>query len=659
MEEKSINSVLVVLMMVAVGGYAILADNGSNSDSKSSEDEGQQMDDEWEVYYVDSGDDLPTCDSTTLGHLYYVAATAGFETCTSAGWQFIDLTGPTGPAGVDGADGVGIDGADGVDGADGSASTNTMLTIVSSPETGCAAGGRVISQGLDNGDGKGIAQNGVLEPGEVDYSTSFCSDYELRQVEDIWTVSNPEYDAYDYYYSSWIGELMEILVGDTIYFSAYSENFQVDLWAHDTTTGSTWQVTDMGGEYNGSRPSNPMLVGDTIYFSAYDVDVGFELWAHDTSNASTWLVADICAGDCSSSAWSPNLVGDKIYFRADDGISGKELWAHDTTNGRTWQVTDINAGDGDSYPGSRMLIVVEDIIYFDASNVFSGSELWAHDTSSGLTWQVSEIKANGSSNPGRYFHMLVGDTIYFDADDQERATELWAHDTSNASTWLVADIRKSEYWSNGHSNPGRCVTILVGDTIYFDAHTNGYGTELWAHDTSNASTWLVADIDSFVSSSGYGANGNPGCSGYNLAMSILVDDTIYFSADDGLSGAELWAHDTSNASTWQVADICAGECNSRPGRYMQILFDDTIFFSANGGRDDGGDDVELWAHDTSNGFTWQVADINSATDHSDGSSHPGSGMTILVGDTLYFNAYSELNGNEFWSMEIEHTITYN
>ena len=97
------------------------------------------------------------------------------------------------------------------------------------------------------------------------------------------------------------------------------------------------------------------------------------------------------------------------------------------------------------------------------------------------------------------------------------------------------------------------MAILVGDTLYFSAMDNSYATELWAHDTSNASTWRVADI------SGAGGS-NPG-----QHMSILVGDTLYFSADDGSSGIELWAHDTSNASTWRVADIRSGVDGSLPG----------------------------------------------------------------------------------------------
>ena len=138
-------------------------------------------------------------------------------------------------------------------------------------------------------------------------------------------------------------------------------------------------------------------------------------------------------------------------------------------------------------------------------------------------------------------------------------SELWAHDTSNASTWRVADIRSGSIGSS----PGLYMSMLVGDTLYFDAADGSSGNELWAHDTSNASTWRVADINSGIGSS------NPGQS-----MSIFVGDTLYFSAWDGSSGNELWAHDTSNASTWRVADINSGTGNSNPGddmRYSSVI----------------------------------------------------------------------------------------
>ena len=428
---------------------------------------------------------------------------------------------------------------------------------------------------------------------------------------------------------------MEILVGDTLYFDAYDASSGTELWAHDTSNASTWRVADI---FSGSTSSNPgqymeILVGDTLYFDATDASSGIELWAHDTSNASTWRVADIhSSGNSNPGQYMEILVGDTLYFSAYDLFSSHELWAHDTSNASTWRVADINSGAGSSNPGQYMEILVGDTLYFSANDGSSGHELWAHDTSNASTWRVADIRSGtGSSNPGQYMEILVGDTLYFDATDGSSGRELWAHDTSNASTWRVADI----YSGAGSSNPGALgMEILVGDTLYFSANDGSSGYELWAHDTSNASTWRVADINS---GSGHSYPGH-------YMDAILVGDTLYFSANDGSSGHELWAHDTSNASTWQVADIYSGTGTSNPGYYgMEILVGDTLYFSA----DDGSSGWELWAHDTSNASTWQVADIDSGT----GNSKPGQYMEILVGDTLYFDASDGSSGWELWALQ--------
>ncbi|RZD41244.1 MAG: hypothetical protein CXT70_04895, partial [Methanobacteriota archaeon] len=75
-----------------------------------------------------------------------------------------------------------------------------------------------------------------------------------------------------------------------------------------------------------------------------------------------------------------------------------------------------------------------------------------------------------------------------------------------------------------------------------------------------------------------------------------------------------------------------------------------LYFSAS----DGSSGRELWAHDISNSSTWRVADINSGASDSS----PGYYMAILVGDTLYFNAYDGSSGYELWAMDIEHSIIY-
>jgi ELWxxDGT repeat protein len=135
-------------------------------------------------------------------------------------------------------------------------------------------------QGLDNGDGGGTAQNGVLESGEVDYTTTYCSKYVIGQVADIYSggsSSNPGYN-------------MEILVGDTLYFDATDGSSGIELWAHDTSNASTWRVADIR---SGAGHSNPglymeILVGDTLYFDANDGSSGNELWAMDIEHSITY-----------------------------------------------------------------------------------------------------------------------------------------------------------------------------------------------------------------------------------------------------------------------------------------------------------------------------------------------------------------------------------
>ena len=428
-----------------------------------------------------------------------------------------------------------------------------------------------------------------------------------------------------------------VLVGNTLYFDAHEGNAGRELWSHNTVTGQNSLAADIrSGGNSGSNPGHYggiMAVGTTLYFDANDNIDGNELWAYETTNSSAWQVADINSGSGSSNPgqYMTILVGDTIYFSANDGSSGIELWAHDTSTSSTWRVADIYSGSGHGATGQYLEILVGDTLYFSANSI-SGLELWAHDTSNSSTWQVADINSGyGHSYPGTYMTILVGDTIYFDADDGSSGIELWAHDISTTSTWRVADIN-----SGGYSYPGRWgMEILVGDTFYFSADDGSSGYELWAHDTSTSSTWRVADINS-----GSG-NANPGY----FAGFTAMGTRLYFDADDGSSGIELWAHDTSNSSTWQVADINSGSGDAKPGNFAGFTVMGTrVFFDA----DDGSNGRELWALDSTNGSTWRVTDINT-----DGGSHPGRYTApTVVGNRLYFEAYTPDTSYELWMMEI-------
>ena len=100
--------------------------------------------------------------------------------------------------------------------------------------------------------------------------------------------------------------------------------------------------------------------------------------------------------------------------------------------------------------------------------------------------------------------VFIGDTLYFDAiDDTTGLSQLWAHDTSNRTTWKVYDGSAQGGSMNAHS--ARLLMVL-GDTLYFRANLDtAYGYEMWAHDTSNQSTWFSDQIPGIGGSTpGYG-----------------------------------------------------------------------------------------------------------------------------------------------------------
>ena len=115
---RRLNAVLFALMMATLS----LAGCFGGDDSDDSDEDPVETLDDWTVYMVDSGDDLPNCNSDSLGRLYYVADVDTFEVCLTTGWSFIDIKG------ADGAQGpAGEAGPQGEPGMDGQAANETMM----------------------------------------------------------------------------------------------------------------------------------------------------------------------------------------------------------------------------------------------------------------------------------------------------------------------------------------------------------------------------------------------------------------------------------------------------------------------------------------------------------------------------------------------------
>src|SRR5262249_38794869 len=118
--------------------------------------------------------------------------------------------------------------------------------------------------------------------------------------------------------------------------------------------------------------------------------------------------------------------------------------------------------------------------------------------------------------------------LFFTADDGVHSWELWKSDGTDAGTVLVRDIYPGALPSIPTS-----LTVFNG-TLYFVALSDS-GFELWQSDGTAAGTVLVQDINP-----GPGSSIAPAVALTNRPLTV-AGGRLFFAADDGTSGVELWA----------------------------------------------------------------------------------------------------------------------
>ena len=159
---------------------------------------------------------------------------------------------------------------------------------------------------------------------------------------------------------------------------------------------------------------------------------------------------------------------------------------------------------------------------------------------------------------------VVGDTLFFSANDGVNGFELWKSDGTEEGTVLVADINPPGGLGFGHSSPSS--PVAVGAVLFFAANDGVTGRELWRSNGSAGGTDRVRDIV-------------PGAVGSDPEDLLAVDGTVYFSAMGPGTGRELWRSDGTRDGTRMVADIASGFGASSTPRFLTRV-GDAIFFSA-------------------------------------------------------------------------------
>ena len=370
-------------------------------------------------------------------------------------------------------------------------------------------------------------------------------------------------------------------VFDRVFFQADDSVSGKELWVSDGTSAGTRRVVDLDPGAPGSAPRDLVRLGNKLLFAAATPPYGEELWMSDGTDAGTVMLADLLPGILASRPRNLFRFRERVYFSANDGNTGHELWV--TDGGTPTLVKDIWPGSPlstHSEPGHFAAVGNTGTFVFSAHDGVTGRELWVSDGTPGGTTLLMDIRPGVlHSNPG---HMVeFGGRVYFQADDGVQGPELWVTDGTPGGTMPVKDI-----WPGASGSRPSSLTVLR-DKILFRATAPGLGGELWVSDGTAAGTVLLRDI--WVGSGDSAPD----------SITAIGSRHVYFAADDGNNGRELWVSDGTAAGTHMATSMVPGRSSFDPNNVTEAqrrsfaVLKGRVYFAAN----DGNTGSELWSVD--------------------------------------------------------------
>ncbi len=285
-----------------------------------------------------------------------------------------------------------------------------------------------------------------------------------------------------------------------------------------------------------------------------------------------------------------NLVadGNQLYFSLETAAHGQELWTSDGTQEGTRLVKDLVRGPEGAWP--RPLLAHEGIVYFatqydyEISGDFLERKLWRTDGTTEGTFVLSP------SFEGNV--VALGDKVYFVRPGHAGpGPGLWESDGTLGGTIRVV-------FGQGEMEQ------LTGfrDRLVFVVDSSVSGRELWRFNPH------TGDLGSFASI----VPGPDGAFNKHYAAGFtVIDDVLYFAANDGIHGRELWRSDGTPSGTYLLADFNPGPAS---GLEYGYAFDEEVRIAGLGSKifvaaDDGVHGRELWRVDALTGAGEMTADL--------------------------------------------------
>jgi ELWxxDGT repeat protein len=389
-------------------------------------------------------------------------------------------------------------------------------------------------------------------------------------------------------------------LGGFLYFAADDGFLGQELWRSDGTAAGTTRVADVCPGRCWGEPHSFTAAAGVVFFIAHDDSRGRELWRSDGTAAGTFPLADVAPGPETGSYAFLARYGKRLLF-ATYTPPFSTLWTSDGTLAGTRPYTEI-AGVG----VAQRPAAAGGVLVFAHFVEGEGVQLWRTNGTAAGTGRLAVIHPGPGLAFDEFRPTAALGRLFFAADDGASGVEPWTTDGTPAGTRRLADLEPGPRGSHPSGFTVRDREVL------FAASTLAVGRELWRTDGSAAGTRLVADL-------------SPGPRSSRAIILASARGRLLFAADDG-QGLEPWLMKT-DGSVVSLADPAPGIHLATPPAFGGGAAGGLLYFAANDGRSG----LELWRTDGTRGGTRRAADLTPGPGGSDfGPLHP-LGDRVLFG----------------------------